>query len=87
MESGGEGGRAGTALAHPLTTPIPHARPGVGYIWSVGAAGTVQQPEQTQIVPNLSSIYILFYTVIYNSVAARDRLSLGTRTTVPLRPS
>ena len=28
----GEGGRAGTALAHPPTTPIPHARPGVGYI-------------------------------------------------------
>ena len=45
----GEGGRAGTALAHPPTTPIPHARPGVGYIihmWSVGAAGLVQQPEQ-----------------------------------------
>ena len=28
----GEGGRTGTALAHPLTTPIPHARLGVGYI-------------------------------------------------------
>ena len=27
-----EGGRTGTALAHPLTTPIPHARPGMGYI-------------------------------------------------------
>ena len=26
------GGGAGTALAHLLTTPIPHARPGVGYI-------------------------------------------------------
>ena len=28
----GEGGRAGTALLYPPTTPIPHARPGVGYI-------------------------------------------------------
>ena len=28
----GGGGRAGNALAHPPTTPIPHARPGVGYI-------------------------------------------------------
>ena len=28
----GEGGWAGTALAHPPTTPIPHAWPGVGYI-------------------------------------------------------
>ena len=28
----GGGGRAGKTLAHPLTTPIPHARPGVGYI-------------------------------------------------------
>ena len=28
----GEGGRAFPALAHPPTTPIPHAQPGVGYI-------------------------------------------------------
>ena len=28
----GKGGRAGTALVHHLTTPIPHAGPGVGYI-------------------------------------------------------
>ena len=28
----GDVGRAGTALVHPPTTPIPHARPGVGYI-------------------------------------------------------
>ena len=30
--SQGGGGNAGTALAHPPTTPITHARPGVGYI-------------------------------------------------------
>ena len=45
----GEGGRAGTALEHPLTTPIPQnpARRGV-HMRSVGAAGLVQQPEQTR---------------------------------------
>ena len=41
-------------------------------MWSVGAAGPVQQPEQThyvmQIVPNSSSLYTLLYFVIYNSV-------------------
>ena len=39
-------GRASTTLAHPQTTPIPHAWPGMGYMWSLGAAGPVQQPEQ-----------------------------------------
>ena len=56
----GEGGRAGTALAHPPTTPIPHARPGVGYICGLWVL--------PQIVPNSSSLYTLFYSVIYNSV-------------------
>ena len=37
-------GRAGTARAHPPTTPISHARPGVGYICGL----PVQQPEQTR---------------------------------------
>ena len=32
LTQSGEGGRAGTALAHPPTTLIPQARPGVGYI-------------------------------------------------------
>ena len=43
-------GEASTALAYQPTSPIPHAQPGVGYIciWSVGAAGLVQQPEQTR---------------------------------------
>ena len=35
---------AGTAQAHPLTTPIPHAGRGVN-VWYVGAAGPLQQPE------------------------------------------
>ena len=51
LTQSGEGGRAGTALAHPPTTLIPQARPGVGYIcglWDVGAARPVQQPEQTR---------------------------------------
>ena len=48
-----EGGQAGTALSHPPATPIPH-----GLAW-----GTY-----VEIVPNLSSLYTLFYSVIYNSV-------------------
>ena len=32
VDTTGEGGRTGTALAHPPTTPIPHARPVMGYI-------------------------------------------------------
>ena len=72
---GGSGAGLGryTALAHPLTTPIPHARPSVGYIcglWVLpGRAGTTARANVlTQIVPNSSSLYTLFYSVIYNSV-------------------
>ena len=48
------------------------ARRGV-HMWSVGAAGPVQcttarANAQMQIVPNLSSLYTLFFSVIYNSV-------------------
>ena len=43
-----EGDRAGTALVHPPTTPIPHAVRRAVHMWSVGAAGPVKQPEQTR---------------------------------------
>ena len=56
-----EGGRAGTALEHPPTTPIPHAWRWV-HMWSVGAAGTTARANAlTQIVPNLSSLYTLYF--------------------------
>ena len=42
-----EGGWASTALAHPQTTPIPHARPGEGYICCLWV---VQGQYNSQIV-------------------------------------
>ena len=62
---------AGTALAHPPTTPIPHAGRAWGTYVVCGccrAGTTARANELTQIVPNSSSLHTLFYTVIYNSV-------------------
>ena len=74
----GEGGRAGTALAHPLTTPIPMP----GWAWGTyvvcgccQAGTTARANALTQIVPNSSSLYTLFYSVIYNSVITHKYFS------------
>ena len=70
MPPAGTTARAGTALVHPPTTPIPHAWPGVGYnvVCGCGRAGTTARANTlTQIVLNLSSLYTLFYSVNYNS--------------------
>ena len=117
----GEEGRAGTALVHPPTIPIPFAgrawgkclvcgcrRAGItargcrsavkgggagrycpsapsnhphspclapGQAWGTNvfcgccqAGTTARANAQTQIVPNSSSLYTLFYSAIYNSV-------------------
>ena len=71
----GEGGcMASTALVPPPTIPIPYTRPGVRYTYVVcgccWASTTARANVLTQIVPNLSSLYTLFYFVIYNSVVA-----------------
>ena len=53
----------------PSDTPIAHAWPGVGYnvVCGCGRAGTTARANTlTQIVLNLSSLYTLFYSVIYN---------------------
>ena len=81
--SQGEGGWAGTALAHPPTTPIPQARPGLGTYVVCGCcrAGTTARANALkQIVPNSSSLYTLFYFVIYNSVIGTNGTN-GTKET------
>ena len=67
-------------MEHPPTTPIPHAR-GVGNEVAEGAPGQYQSgqhyyrgrnveqtPPPFPSMSNSSSIYTLFYSVIYNSV-------------------
>ena len=56
----------GAPSDHPHS-PCP-ARRGVHTYVVCGCCRAVQQPEQTQIVPNSFSLYTLFYSVIYNSV-------------------
>ena len=68
----GEGGRAGTALQRTLRPP-PFPTPswawGTYVVCGCCRAGTTARANALrQIVPNLSFIYILFYSVIYNSV-------------------
>ena len=75
--------RTSTALAHPPTTPIPHAQLGVGYIhglWVLPGQYKSQSKRLTQIVPNSSSLYTLFYFVIYNSVIGTNGTN-GTKET------
>ena len=55
----GEGGRAGTALAHPLTTiiPTPGRAWGTYVVCGCCRPGTTARANAlTQIVPNLSSL-------------------------------
>ena len=57
-----------SALAHSLTTPIPHA-PGV-HMWSVGAAGGQYNSQSKRAKEDCAEFvfpYTLFYSVIYNS--------------------
>ena len=51
-------------LAHPPTTPIPYPYTYWCGLWVPPGA----PPALTQIVPNSSSLYTLFYSVIFNSV-------------------
>ena len=71
---------------HPQTTYIPHARPGVENGGSrrvrQGSTGTAPLPldsTPTQSVPNSSSLYTLFYSVIYNSVGGGQWLASWTK--------
>ena len=67
---GGGAGRyhPGAPSDHPHS-PRP-ARRGV-HMWYVGAVGTTARANPLMlIVPNSSSPYTLFYSVIYNSVVA-----------------
>ena len=56
---------AGPELAHPPTTPIPHK-------YVVCECHPSALSAITQIVPNLSPLYTLFYSVIFNSVVSTD---------------
>ena len=79
---GGLGRYCPGPLAHPPTTSIPHARPGMGYICDMGVllAGTTARAKAlTQIVLNSSSLYTLFYSVIYNSVHSVYRCLCSSR--------
>ena len=62
---------AGPELVYPPTTPIPHARPAWGK-YVVCECHPSALSALTQIVPNLSPLYTLFYSVIFNSVVSTD---------------
>ena len=73
--SQGGGGRAGTALAHPPTTPIPQARPGVGYIcglWVLLGRYNSQSKHANadcaEFVFPLNSFFILSSIILWSQV-------------------
>ena len=62
-----------TALAHPPTTPIPHAQPGMENGGGRTQSLHLKYACSKRSVSNSSSLYTLFYSVIYNSVSKIQR--------------